>query len=405
MEERRATGPARRTALGLGLGAAIAGVVGGDAVAAPGGGTLHPGKHGGRLTVTSEPFGTTKDGKAVRRWRFGNAALTVWMLDYGATIQRLVMRDAQGRRPNITLGQSTLAEYEALDTYFGATIGRYANRIKGGTFVLDGTTYRIPVNDPGDDPKNALHGGPDGFNRRVWDAEAISHGDRVGVRFSLVSPAGDQGFPGTLKVTVEYTVDPDARLSIAYRATTDAPTVLNLTNHAYFNLAGESSGDVYDHLVTIPARRYTPIDALSIPLGPLAPVAGTPFDFRTPHAIGERIRDPHPQILNALGYDHNWVLDGTPAHDGLHLAARVVEPRTRRALECWTDQPGVQFYTGNFLTGSLVGPGHRTYRQGSGFTLETQHFPDSPNRPSYPSTVLRPGRTFRSRTRFDFGTA
>ena len=397
------SGPARRTALGVGLGAVAATVVG--ASAAEGAEAFRPGRGGGRLTVTSEHFGTTKGGRAVRRWRFGNGALRVWMLDYGATIQRLETPDRHGRKADVVLGQRTLAEYEALDTYFGATIGRYANRIAKGRFTLDGTTHQIPVNDPGTAPVNALHGGPDGFDDRVWDAVAIRRDDRVGVAFSLVSPDGDQGFPGTLRITVEYTVDAHARLRIDYRATTDQATVVNFTNHAYFNLAGESSGDVYDHRVTIPANRFTPIDATSIPLGPQRAVSGSPFDFRTPHTIGSRIRVPDQQILNALGYDHNWVLSGAEHVNGLRLAARVTEPTTRRALECWTDQPGVQFYTGNFLTGKYIGPGNRTYRQGAGFTLETQHFPDSPNQPSYPSTVLRPGDTFRSRTRFDFGTA
>ncbi|MEH3076413.1 MAG: galactose mutarotase [Quadrisphaera sp.] len=355
----------------------------------------------GKPTTSSEPFGTTKDGKAVQRWTFGHDGLRVTMLTYGATIQSILVPDRRGKVADVSLGQKTLAEYEALTTFFGATIGRYANRIAEGRFALDGQTYQIPVNDPGTNPVNALHGGPKGFNTRVWGAEAI-HGDgEAGVRFTLVSPDGDQGFPGELTTTVEHTVTSDAQLSIRYRASTTKPTVLNLTNHVYFNLAGESSGDVYGHELQIRASQFTPIDEVSIPLGPQEDVAGTPFDFRTPRTIGERITSADQQILNALGYDHNWVFDGgldrqkTPV-----VVAR--DPGSGRVVETFTDQPGVQFYSGNFLTGSLVGPGGRTYRQGAGLTLETQHCPDSPNRSSYPSTVLRPGSEFTSWTRYRF---
>ena len=382
--------------------AAAAGLAGADPAAAARPGHHRGDHHHGPLSVASEPYGTTAGGAAVERWVFGDDVLRTSMITYGATITRIDTVDGDGGVGNVVLGLSTLEEYEADSPYFGATIGRYANRIAGGRFTLDGRTYQVPVNDPATDPVNALHGGPDGFDSRVWEAEAIEREHEVGVAFTLLSPDGDQGFPGALSVAVEYTVSDTADLSIRYRATTDAPTVVNLTNHVYLNLAGEDSGTVYDHRLRIRAERFTPIDATSIPLGPQREVAGTPFDFREPHAIGERIRVPDQQILNALGYDHNWVLD--EADRAGTAVVEVVEPTTRRVLLAYTDQPGVQVYTGNFLTGSLVGPGGRTYRQGSALTLETQHFPDSPNRPDYPTTVLRPGEDFTSWTCFAFRT-
>ena len=390
----------RRSALAAAAaGGLLATAVGRAAPARANGGGAAGG--GGTPTTSSEPFGTTRGGQAVERWTFGHDGLRVTMLTYGATIQSVLVPDARGEVADVSLGQRTLAEYEALTTFFGATIGRYANRIAKGRFTLDGRTYQVPVNDPGTNPQNALHGGPEGFNTRVWDAEALQGDGEAGVRFTLVSPDGDQGFPGELTTVVEYAVTSDSQLVIRYRATTTAPTVLNLTNHVYLNLAGESSGDVYDQELQIAASRFTPIDAVSIPLGPQRDVAGTPFDFREPHPIGERTTVPDEQVLNALGYDHNWVFDdGVDRERTPVVVAR--DPRSGRVVETFTDQPGVQFYSGNFLTGSLVGQGGRTYRQGAGFTLETQHFPDSPNQPDYPSTALRPGEEFTSWTRFRF---
>ena len=390
----------RRSALAAAAaGGLLATAVGRAAPARANGGGAAGG--GGTPTTSSEPFGTTRGGQAVERWTFGHDGLRVTMLTYGATIQSVLVPDARGEVADVSLGQRTLAEYEALTTFFGATIGRYANRIAKGRFTLDGRTYQVPVNDPGTNPQNALHGGPEGFNTRVWDAEALQGDGEAGVRFTLVSPDGDQGFPGELTTVVEYAVTSDSQLVIRYRATTTAPTVLNLTNHVYLNLAGESSGDVYDQELQIAASRFTPIDAVSIPLGPQRDVAGTPFDFREPHPIGERITVPDEQVLNALGYDHNWVFDdGVDRERTPVVVAR--DPHSGRVVETFTDQPGVQFYSGNFLTGSLVGQGGRTYRQGAGFTLETQHFPDSPNQPDYPSTALRPGEEFTSWTRFRF---
>lgn len=356
-----------------------------------------PAPDGGPLHVSRSVFGRTKAGETVHRFVFGNAALTVSMITYGAAIQRIEVPDRSEHVDDVALGEPTVAAYEALTTYFGATIGRYANRIAKGTFVLDGVRYQIPINNG----VNALHGGPTGFSTRVWKAAAIRSPGAVGVRFTYVSAAGEDGFPGKLTTTVRYTVNRTGALTIRYHATTNAPTVLNLTNHAYFNLLGAGKGDIYDHLVTLEADQYTPIDATSIPLGPQAQVAGTPFDFRTPHTIGSRIRVATRQIRNAHGYDHNWVLRG-PHGKSPRLAAVVRESTTGRSLECFTDQPGVQFYTSNFLDGTNIGLGDRAYRQGDAFTLETQHYPDSPNHPAYPSTVLRPGKVFTSTTTFGF---
>lgn len=386
------------------LRAAAAAGIGGVAVAAmsgtAGAATPDHGKHPrGHLFIKKDSFGTTSAGEHVDRYTFGDKKhLWIQMLTFGALIQTIYVPDRWGRLANVELGLNTIEEYETESPYFGATIGRYANRIANGRFTLDGVTYQVPPND-GD---NALHGGPMGFDKRVWSAKVIDEHDRVGVEFALVSPNGDQGFPGTLKVKVSYTIDRHATLTIHYHATTDKATVINLTNHAYFNLAGEASGDVYDQIAVINADRYNPIDAESIPLGPLAPVAGTPFDFRKPHTFGERIRDGVEQIVNGHGYDHNWVLNrnlGSPPS----FAAKVVDPKSGRFVECFTDEPGVQVYTGNFLDGSIVGISGTTYRQGDAFTLETQHFPNSPNEPSYPTTTLRPGQKFVSTTVYRFG--
>ncbi len=394
-------GPSRRAALAAG---AVAGIgTTGLAAAGPahagsrtGGGAA---MNRGPLTVFAEPFGTTKNGQQVQRWLFGDHVLGVAMLSYGALIQGIRAVDGHGGRADVTLGLDSLEQYETMSPYFGATIGRYANRIAGGTFTLDGKTFHIPLNNG----PNALHGGPDSWNTRVWSATPIRRAHEVGVRFGLVSPDGDDGFPGTVTTSVDYTVSDQSVLSIHYRATTDKATVINMTNHSYFNLAGEDSGDIHDHRLMIRADRFTPIDATSIPLGPQRAVAGTPFDFRTLHAIGSRIRVPDQQILNALGYDHNWVFNA-----GINRMTTPVvtvhEPTSGRILDCYTDQPGVQFYSGNFLNGALVGPGGRTYRQGAGFTLETQHFPDSPNEASYPNTVLRPGQSYDTRTAYRFST-
>ncbi|TNC21905.1 aldose epimerase family protein [Amycolatopsis alkalitolerans] len=350
-------------------------------------------------SVSKEYFGQA-DGEAVYRYTLESGrGMRVRILSYGGIIQTLEAPDRHGHTANVVLGFPTLADYVAKNSpqagggvYFGALIGRYANRIAKGTFTLDGKVYHVPVNNNG----NSLHGGLVGFNQKVWDVTEI----RGGLRLSLTSPDGDQGYPGTLHATVTYTLDQHNRLTIGYTATTDKPTVVNLTNHTYWNLAGEGSGDVYDQKLQIGAARYTPTDGTQIPTGQLAPVHGTPFDFRAPTAIGARIRDHDPQLLIGQGYDLNWVLD----HPGSLLpAASAFDPAGGRALTVLTDQPGLQFYSGNFLDGTLVGTSGKVYRQSDGFALETQHFPDSPNHPSFPSTVLRPGQTYRTTTAFALG--
>ncbi len=320
---------------------------------------------------------------------------------YGAHLLALEVPDRDGAFANVVLGFESLDAYRTGTTYFGATIGRYANRIANGSFVLDGVAYRLPQNNGA----NTLHGGSFGFNLATF---AVVRDDARSVTLRHVSPDGDQGFPGRVTLDVTYAVEANA-LRIDYEATTDAPTVVNVTNHSYFNLEGESAGCVYDHDVEIFADRFVPTDAASIPLGQSRDVAGTPFDFRTPHTIGERIRAADDdQLAYADGYDHNWVLGRERSErraDGLALAARVRAPRSGRIVECETDQPGLQFYTANKLTGAIRGPSGTLYRQGDAFTLETQGFPDAPNRPSFPSTVLRPDEPFRSSTVFRFSAA
>lgn len=351
-----------------------------------------------RPTISSEAWGKTPDGTRVRRYTLTNThGMRVRILTYGGIIQSLSVPDRHGKRANVVLGFDNLADYVAKSPYFGAIIGRYANRIGGGTFTLDGKTYHLPLNNG----PNTLHGGTVGFDKRVWSASPFTAKHKVGLVLRYVSPNGEMGFPGKLTTTVTYTLTEANKLRMAYRATTDAPTVINLTNHAYFNLAGEGSGDIYNHRLKIRANRYTPVDANLIPTGRIAPVAGTPLDFRHKTAIGKRIRNGFPQLVIARGYDHNWVLNRHPG-GGLQRAAWAQDPKSGRILTVDTTEPGLQFYSGNFLDGTLVGTSHRMYRQGDAFTLETQHFPDSPNHPNFPSTVLRPGQTFRSTTTYGF---
>jgi aldose 1-epimerase len=331
--------------------------------------------------------------------------MRVRILDYGGIIQSLDAPDRAGHEQNIVLGFASLDDYVAKNSpeagggvYFGALIGRYANRIAKGTFTLDGTTYHVPVNNNG----NSLHGGTIGFDKKIWTATEEPGNGTVGLRLRYISPSGEMGYPGTLTSTVTYTLDQHNRLSIGYQASTDAPTVVNLTNHTYWNLAGEASGDVYDQRLTINANHYTPTDSTQIPTGEIAPVAGTPMDFTRPTAIGARINANDPQLLTGQGYDLNWVLNRT---DGTSLSSAAVaqDPASGRTLSVYTTQPGVQFYSGNFLTGTLVGTSGHAYRQSDGFALETQHFPDSPNHPNFPSTVLRPGQTYQQETVYQLG--
>jgi aldose 1-epimerase len=347
-----------------------------------------------RLEIT--PFGTL-EGRAVERYVLSNGSgMRVGILTFGALIQSIEVPARDGRFVNVALGFASVDEYARDSNYFGATIGRFANRIAAGQFTVDDATYQVPLNEGA----NSLHGGSEGFDRRVWEAAPVEVADGAGVRLHLVSPDGDQGYPGRLTVDVTYTLGNANGLAIDYQAETDRPTVVNLTNHAYFNLAGEGSGTIEDQILTLHADRYTPIGADFIPTGAILPVAGTPLDFRSPTSIGARIREGDDQLRLAQGYDHNFVLNR--GAEGLALAARVHHPASGRALEVHTTEPGVQFYTGNMLDGSVVGSGGRTYRQGDGFTLETQHYPDAPNQPGFPPTLLRPGELFASHTVYAF---
>ncbi|MET9440240.1 aldose epimerase family protein [Streptomyces sp. NPDC006610] len=375
----------RRTVI---AGAAAAGVT------AAMSGTAHA--RGGHRPV-KELFGTLADGTEVHRWSLENGGTRMKVLSYGGIVQSLEVPDRRGRYANVSLGFDDLADYVASSPYFGALIGRYGNRIGKGRFTLDGTEYQVSVNDG----ENSLHGGAQGFDKRVWDVEPFTEGTDTGLRLRHTSADGEMGYPGTLRTTVTYTLTRSGDWRIDYEATTDRPTVVNLTSHVYFNLAGESSGTVYDHELSIAASRYTPVDSGLIPTGERARTAGTPFDFRRAKTVGEDIRAPHQQLLYGQGFDHNWVLDKGITARPEHVAT-LRDPRSGRTMRIATTEPGLQFYSGNFLDGTLVGTGGSVYRQGDALCLETQHFPDSPNKPSFPSTVLRPGQTYRSTTVHSF---
>ncbi|NUP48806.1 MAG: galactose mutarotase [Catenulispora sp.] len=348
------------------------------------------------LPVCDE-FGTLPDGRPVHRWTLRDeAGLTAHVLTYGAILQSLYVPDRHGHTANVALGFDKLDGYLARAPFFGATIGRFGNRIAGGRFALDGKIYQVPLSDQ---PRpNALHGGEEGFDTRLWNAEPVADG----VELSLVSADGDQGFPGTLHVTVRYTLA-GGQLRIDYSATTDAPTVVNLTNHSYLNLAGEGAPTVLDHELTLGAGGFLPVDAQLIPLGDPVPVAETPFDFTTARPLGARIDESHEQLRLAGGYDHCWALDGGCTEDPRPVAELSHAP-SGRTLTLSTTEPGIQVYTGNYLDGALTGPSGRPYGRFSGIALETQHFPDSPNRPHFPTTELRPGTEFRSSTVYGFST-
>ncbi|MEU7476859.1 aldose epimerase family protein [Lentzea sp. NPDC042327] len=353
-----------------------------------------------------ELFGRLGDADVHRYVLAWPGGLTVRVLDLGGVVQSVEAPDRRGVPGNVVLGFSSLDEYAANNrpgasrVFLGALVGRYANRIAGGRFTLDGTTYHLPVNNG----PNTLHGGPAGFDTRVWSATELHEPDSVGLRLELVSPAGDQGFPATVSAEVTYRLSRDNRLSITYGATANAPTVLNLTNHTYWNLAGEGNGDVYGHALRLNASRFCPVDDTLIPQGDPVPVEGTPFDFREATPIGARVDGPDPQLVLGGGYDHNWVLDDWAPGNPPALAAQADDPVSGRRLTMWTTEPGVQFYSGNFLTAELVGTGGRPYHRGAGFALEAQHFPDSPNRPDFPSTVLRPGEVYHQETVYRLST-
>ncbi|MEH3119271.1 MAG: galactose mutarotase [Methylorubrum populi] len=343
--------------------------------------------------MNAETFGSTRAGETVTRHALARDGIRVRVIDYGAVVTAIEVPDREGRFANVVLALDTVEGYETVSPHFGAIAGRYANRIARGRFELDGRSYRLPINEP----PNTMHGGPQGFARHLW---TVTDADGTGLVLRRRSPDGEEGFPGNLDVAVTYSLPEPGTLRIDYRAETDRPTVLNLTNHSYFNLAGEGMGSVMDHVVHVFADTYTPTDATQVPTGAIAPVAGTPLDFREPVALGARIRQGHPQIVIAKGYDHNFVLRG--ATGSLRPAASCHCPASGRRLDIATTQPALQLYSGNNLDGTLVGPSGRAYRSGDGVCFETQGFPDAPNHPGFPSTVLRPGDVFAASTTYRF---
>jgi aldose 1-epimerase len=407
-----------RPAVRIGAAAVMAAGVLGALAAGPA--SAAPAAHCAAPTVSKQFFGKTIEPythklTSVFRYTLTNCrGMQVRILTFGAIQQSIVVRGRNGKKADVILGFKTLQDYVAKDSppvtsgggpYFGETIGRYGNRIALGTFKLQQTnglkTYHLPINNG----VNSLHGGLIGFGNHIWAAKTVSRPGLAGVAMTLVSPNNDQGYPGTLTLTVTFTLDNHNDLRMHYRATVKGEnTVINFTNHNYFNLAGEASGATYGQLVQINAKRYNTTDATQIPNGTV-PVAGTPFDFTGPRTIGSRINENNQQLLIAQGYDHNWVLNKTgPKRQGLRLASHAWDLRSGRELSVWTDQPGVQFYSGNFLNGTLVGISGHIYRQSAGYTFETQHFPDSPNQPSFPSTELKPGQVFNSSTIYQFST-
>lgn len=353
-------------------------------------------------TAQRSVFGTLANGGKVEAVTLTNKqGVSARIITYGATLQSLHAPDRQGESADILLGYDDLDGYVSKPNYFGVTVGRYANRIAGGRFTLDGKSYQLPLNNG----PNSLHGGDKGFDKQVWTIVSVKQGPAASVTMALTSPAGDQGYPGTLQATATYALDEEGALTIDYDATTDAPTVINMTNHAIFNLAGEGTAEpVLDHRLTIPASRYTPVNAALIPTGELKPVAGTVFDFTKGRIIHDGVRDGRdPQIVAGRGYDHNFVLDAGQTKEP-KLAARLEDPRSGRVLEVLTTEPGVQVYTGNFLDGTLVGKQGHLYRMGDGIALEPQKFPDTPNQPQFGSARIDPGKPYHHRMIFRLST-
>ena len=349
-----------------------------------------------QLQIRKQPFGATPEKNTVDLYTLTNAnGVEVGIITYGGIVVSMKVPDRHGKAGEVTLGYDSLDGYLKNNSpYFGALIGRYANRIDKGKFSMAGREYRLATNNG----ESHLHGGNRGFDKVVWKAEEIRGENRVGLKLAYVSADGEEGYPGTLTVTVVYSLTNNNELKMDYRATTSKETILNLTNHAYFNLAG--GGDILKHEVMINASRFTPVNAAVIPTGELRSVKGTPMDFTKPMAIGARINQKDEQLILGKGYDHNWVLDRKDSN--LSLAARVREPASGRVLEVLTTEPGVQFYTGNFLDGTIKGKAGKVYQQRAGFCLETQHFPDSPNKPNFPSTILKPGQKYATTTIYKF---
>jgi aldose 1-epimerase len=351
-----------------------------------------------QLAVACAPFGRLPDGREVDGFTLTNAhGVEVRAITYGAIIVSLRVPDRKGRLEDVVLGYEGLAGYLEKSPYFGAAVGRYANRIARGRFTLDGRAHQLTINEP----PHHLHGGRRGFDKVIWAAEERLGAGGAAVAFRYTSASGEEGYPGRLAATIAYTLTDGDELILDYEATTDEPTIVNLTQHSYLNLAGAGRGDILGHELTLQADQFTPVDETMIPTGELSAVTGTPFDFREPTAIGSRIRGRHEQLRRGRGYDHNFVVRrGGP---GLAAAARLDDPVSGRRLDVRTTEPGVQFYSGNRLDGTIRGKGGHAYPSRSGLSLETQHFPDSPNHPSFPSTVLRPGEEYRSTTVFAFG--
>jgi aldose 1-epimerase len=352
-------------------------------------------------TVARHPFGSLPDGRVVEAITLtGQRGMTATVITYGAILQALLVPDRAGKAADIVLGYPDMAGYLKAPNYFGASVGRYANRIRDGRFVLDGRSHQLARNDGA----NALHGGVQGYDKRLWQVVSVRDGAAAEVVLRLVSPDGDEGYPGALTVTATYALSDTNELQLTYSATTTKPTIVNITNHSFFNLAGEGAGSVEDHLLTIPAETTTPVDATLIPTGAFRPVAGTPLDFRTPTAIGARIRDGgDDQLRFGQGYDENYVIARTPSTT-LRPNARVEDPASGRVMDLLSNQPGVQLYTGNFLTATAVGKSGRAYRQTDAIVLEPQVFPDTPNRPDFGTARLNPGETYRNAILYRFST-
>jgi len=351
-----------------------------------------------RPPIKREPFGKMPDGQAVERFTLTNTSgVVLQAISYGGIITSLRVPDRTGRFDDIVLGFDNLDGYLKDHPFFGAIIGRFGNRIAKGAFTLDGKTYTLATNNG----PNHLHGGIKGFDKVLWTTEPVAGSNAIA--FTRTSPDGEEGYPGNLRVRVTYTLTDANEVIVEYLATTDKATPVNLTQHSYFNLAGQASGDILGHQLMLNADRYTPVDDTLIPTGELAPVTGTPFDFRKLTAIGARINQENAQIKNGKGYDHNWVLNRKG--EGRQLAARVVEPKTGRTMEITTTEPGIQFYSGNFLDGTLTGKAGAVYAHRTGFCLETQHYPDSPNQLKFPATILKPGTDYKTSTVFTFGVA